>query len=407
MPRLLTPQPLFDTLENLDEKKLLPNLTFADEDYQAALSFLKQYNGNQSTFEAYRREVERLLQWAWLIAEQSILKLKYEDLEAYLKFCMKPPQSWIGLKRTPRFIIQEEKRIPNPIWRPFVVSITKAEHQQGQTPDKTAYQLSQKSIREIFTVLGSFYNYLVLAGSLPHNPIALIRQKNKYIQKQQSQAQIMRLSEKQWHYCFQTAQIMAAENPLVHERTLFIITAMYLMYLRISEFVATQRWTPLMSHFHQHSDGSWWFKIVGKGNKLRTIAVSQDMLNALKHYRVTLGLSPLPSPNEQTPLMPKIKGFGPLTSTRHIRSILEECFKRTSLALREDKLFDDAHAIGAVTVHWLRHTGISDDVNKRERPILHVRDDAGHTSVATTEKYSDVEWAERYRSAKDKKTNAE
>jgi len=53
------------------------------------------------------------------------------------------------------------------------------------------------------------------------------------------------------------------------------------------------------------------------------------------------------------------------------------------------------------TVHWLRHTGISDDV--KIRPREHVRDDAGHSSSAITDRYVDVELKERHKSAKKKK----
>ena len=48
-------------------------------------------------------------------------------------------------------------------------------------------------------------------------------------------------------------------------------------------------------------------------------------------------------------------------------------------------------------MHWLRHTGISDDV--KIRPREHVRDDAGHSSSAITDKYIDIELNERHRSA--------
>ena len=51
-------------------------------------------------------------------------------------------------------------------------------------------------------------------------------------------------------------------------------------------------------------------------------------------------------------------------------------------------------------VDWLRHTGISDDV--KIRPREHVRDDAGHSSGAITDKYIDVELAARAKSAKNK-----
>lgn len=53
-----------------------------------------------------------------------------------------------------------------------------------------------------------------------------------------------------------------------------------------------------------------------------------------------------------------------------------------------------------LTVHWLRHTGISEDVKRRPRE--HVRDDAGHSSSAITDRYIDVELRERHRSAKKK-----
>ena len=54
----------------------------------------------------------------------------------------------------------------------------------------------------------------------------------------------------------------------------------------------------------------------------------------------------------------------------------------------------------SATVHWLRHTGISDDVKRRPRE--HVRDDAGHNSSQTTDRYIDVDLRERHQSAKNK-----
>jgi hypothetical protein len=55
----------------------------------------------------------------------------------------------------------------------------------------------------------------------------------------------------------------------------------------------------------------------------------------------------------------------------------------------------------SATVHWLRHTGISDDV--KVRPREHVRDDAGHSSGAITDRYIDVELQERAKSSARKK----
>ena len=61
---------------------------------------------------------------------------------------------------------------------------------------------------------------------------------------------------------------------------------------------------------------------------------------------------------------------------------------------------EEADSLGEATVHWLRHTGISDDV--KHRPREHVRDDAGHGSGAITDRYIDVNLKDRHRTAKNK-----
>lgn len=394
------PQPIIDDIEHIIQNK---NIAFKIDDFDCAIEFLKQYSGNKATFGSYRREIERLVQWSWLIEKKSILELKRQDIERYIIFCLNPPRTWIGSKRVARFVIKNGERKPNPVWRPFVATISKTEHKKGLKPDKSHYHLSQKAIQEIFTGISSFYNYLALEEKVSINPVALIRQKSKYLQKRQKQASVMRLTDRQWQTCFETAKEMARFEPDKHERTLFILTALYLLYLRISELAASHRWIPQMGHFYQDSNSYWWFKTVGKGNKMRDIAVSDDMLSALKRYRESMGLSPLPLPNEQTPLLPKEKGKGAMTSTRHIRRLIQLCFDRTVDKLRHSAFQADADALEAATVHWLRHTGISDDINKRGRPVAHVRDDAGHSSSAITDRYNDIELTERYQSAKNKK----
>jgi integrase len=232
------------------------------------------------------------------------------------------------------------------------------------------------------------------------NPVKRLRQRSRLVRSKPTQAPVRRLSELQWDYLVETAEKMADENPS-HERTLFIVSSLYGLYLRISELADTAQWTPVMNHFHQDSDGNWWFKTVGKGNKERDIPVSQDMLKALKRYRRSLEIPALPSPADTMPLIPKQKGRGGLSSTRQLRDIVQRCFDAAVDRLRADNLEADAEALQVATVHWLRHTGISDDV--KSRPREHVRDDAGHSSSVTTDRYIDVEKRERHTTAKRKK----
>ena len=188
-----------------------------------------------------------------------------------------------------------------------------------------------------------------------------------------------------------------AENKSEHERTLFIISALYSMCLRISELASCERWTPTMGDFYRDPDGLWLFKTVGKGNKERHIAVSRDMLKALKRWRKHLGLTMLPSLGETTALISKRHGSGAMSNTRTINRIVQECFDQTTERLKADGFNEDAQSLMNATVHWLRHTGISDDV--KHRPREHLRDDAGHSTSSITDKYIDVETRERYQSA--------
>jgi len=397
--------PLFDTLEFIKHQSFPVDYAglshaFIPDDFHQARAFLISYNGNATTFNAYRREIERLLHWTWLIACKSVCDLRRSDIEAYLQFCQKPPETWIGLSKVPRFIEKDTARIPNPEWRPFVATVSKSDHRLGKEPDRHRYSLSSKALREIFTVNSSFYNFLIQEEYTEVNPVQHVRQKSRYFTKVQGKAQIRRLSPLQWHYVIETAAQMAASQPEKHQKTLFIMTALYAMYLRISELSASPRWTPLMRHFHRDQDGLWWFTVLGKGNKLREIAVSDNMLAALRVYRQSLNLSPLPSAADDSPLIPRQNGKGPLTSISYLRKIVQKCFDQTIERLRNDGLEDEAVAMLAVTVHWLRHTGISDDVKRRPRE--HVRDDAGHSSSAITDKYIDIELRERHASAKKK-----
>lgn len=399
--KLPIPEPLFDSLANmLANPAHSPKNIHFQEDYTLAKSFLLSYRGSEATFNAYRREVERLLQWSWLIQQTSLLKLKREDIEQYLDFCQSPPKAWIGTKNTPRFLVQSGESNPNPEWRLFVVSVSKAEFKSGVTPQVSQYSLSERAIRELLAINNSFFNFMIQEGYIEANPFSQIRQKSKFIRKQQTTTVIRRLSDLQWSYVIETAEKMANEKPEVHERTLFIMTALYAMYLRISELTASPRWIPKMRDFYQDLDGNWWFTTVGKGNKERIISVSNNMLEALQRYRLSLNLTPLPSPSDMRPLVLRNKGTGAITSTRQIRAIIQSCFDRAITSMRESGFNEDADQLQSATVHWLRHTGISDDV--KIRPREHVRDDAGHSSSAITDKYIDIELRARHASAKNK-----
>lgn len=389
-----TPSPLFDSLDQFKSIATLPpqlqTATSAiQQDFQLSYHFLYSYRGSAATFNSYRREIERFLHWSWFICHKSLAEVKREDIEQFIHFCQNPPRHWIGHNHKPRFIEKAGLRLANPDWRPFV------------NQKQTTYLMPQKTTQAIFAILGSFFAFLIQEDHVTNNPVLQIRQKSKFIRKQQNSAIIRRLSELQWGYVIETAQQLAEQKPELHERTLFIMQALYSMYLRISELASSARWEPQMGHFQRDHDGNWWFTTVGKGNKQRQIAVSDAMLAALKRYRQSLQLPALPGQGETHPLIMNHRNGRAITSTRQIRDIVQFCFDRSHERLLADGFQEEAAQLLNATVHWLRHTGISEDV--KHRPREHVRDDAGHSSSAITDKYIDVELRARHASSKRKR----
>ncbi|MAA72170.1 MAG: integrase [Bermanella sp.] len=403
------PQPIFDNIQYLPDgfkfgaKEIAPNLTGNQQyDYFYGVRYMLSYKGSTATFNAYRREVERLIQWLWQIKGYSLIDVRREHIEEFMEFCISPPLNWIGNKNVARFKSKQGERVPNPDWCPFVSSTDKA---SGQRQDSKAYTPSQKAIQSSFAILSSFFNFLIQEEYLSANPVALVRQRSRFIQRSQNQEPVRRISNYQWDEVIRVAEDLAAKEPAVHERTLFILNALLGMYLRISELVADERSVPVMGDFRVDQDRNWWFHVVGKGNKSRIITVSNAMLDALKRYRSHLGLSPLPHLGEQTPLISKSHGHGPVTSTRQIRNLVQKCFNIAYDNLASDGQENEALELKVATVHWLRHTGISEDV--KIRPREHVKEDAGHSSMATTDKYIDSELRERHASAINKKIRRE
>lgn len=120
-----SPQPIFDTLTSLEQNEApLPGYV-AEDDFAITRGFLLAYRGSPDTYHSYRREVDRFLQWVYLIAQMPLKQLGREDIENYIRFCQKPPDEWIATKMVPRFLDKDGMKRPNSQWRPFVAKVSK------------------------------------------------------------------------------------------------------------------------------------------------------------------------------------------------------------------------------------------------------------------------------------------
>lgn len=366
-----------------DSQKIMLN------DLKLAVYHLMQYSKSPATFNFYRTEVNRFLNWAWHIAGMSILELKRSNIVDYIDFCIFPEDEWVSDQTDYAFIIGAQGNlIQNSKWRPF------------QSSEQNA--AAQSTIETVFSRLSTFYHTLLLDAHVSHNPVKSIRQKNNYKRKRKSMKTFKVMSPEQIEACIEVCDIRSdnAETSrefIRAERDRFAIILGVGLYIRVSEMVKTHTHSPTHGDFFRDSDGFWWFKTVGKGNKERIIVVPDYVLDAFKRYRVVHDLSEFPLPNEKTPLFISI-GNGawdnqkdcfarriPLTDTLIMWKNFKRIFADARAHMMNNGRGEDALELISASCHWLRHTGISNDV--KNRPIDHVKEDAGHESSQTTWSY--------------------
>lgn len=368
------------------------------------LEFLSYIGRNKSehTFTRFRNETERFLLWVFLFKAKPMEQLRKADILEYADFCWQPPVSWICTANYEKFVFHGGHYTQNKLWAPFKLQLPK-EASDDQVLDKKKYKPSQQTLAAMFTAVIAFYKYLMNEEHLYGNPAQIAKPDCRHFIKDAQVKEIRRLSESQWQYVFNVALELANQDR-IYERSLFVITALKTLFLRISELSERPNWTPVMSHFWQDSDGNWWLKIFGKGRKLRDITVPNSFIDYLKRYRQFRGLSPLPSSGENHPIVEKIRGQGGMTSRQLIR-IVQQVFDLAYDKMKKAEGEDNARKLREASSHWLRHTGASMEV-ERGRALKDLSEDLGHSSMATTDTiYVQTENRVRAESGKNRKVN--
>ena len=257
--------------------------------------------------------------------------------------------------------------------------------------------VSQNTIKSMLAILSTFFAFCVDQEHVMKNPVRSLKQKRQYSTQQQTHI-IRKISKKEWNVIINIAHSKRLDT-LEAMRGYYVLTLFYLLGVRISEVSVTDRSAPSMKNFYQDSELNWWFQCLGKGNKVRDVAVPEQLLDVLKEFRQRNSQSPLPAPDDNYPLIPKIKGHGGC-GVRQVRNILQKSFNEAIAHLHVMGDEVSAKHLEHATAHWLRHTAISHDVESR--PLEHVRDDVGHGNIKTTSHYITTDRDKRHESAKDK-----
>jgi site-specific recombinase XerD len=208
----------------------------------------------------------------------------------------------------------------------------------------------------------TFFQYAISNGLTEINPFMAVKANPIYQQHQASNVESRSLTQIQWLYVIETAEIMAAEDPR-HERTLFLVATLFALYLRVSDLAGRG---PTMGDIRRDTRGNWWFHVRNSNGEEEKISLRDEYVQAyLTRYRLYIKLPPLPSIGEQTPLISTLKGRAGL-SDRHIRLLLQDVFDR-ALARMAQEGWDDEKIdqLRSASLHWLRYTSAKIDASHR------------------------------------------
>lgn len=341
----------------------VPRQIGANTDVDAVLAWLANFTSTQTTFDAYRKEAERLLLWCVVERGKPLSSLTHEDWLAYQAFLANP-------QPRDRWVTQRNRRYPrqDPRWRPF------------------AGPLSQSSQRQAGVILSSMFSWLVNAGYLAGNPLSLSRQR-----KRSRAPRVERyLDDDLWQEVKATIDALPRETPREREhyfRLRWLMTLCYICGLRITE-IAENTMGNFFCRRDQEGMERWWLEVLGKGSKVRIVPATTELMAELGRYRRELSFPPLPVPGESTPLLLPIGGKPKPMSRSGIHDIIKAVFTMTAerVKLKGPEHAHRATLINQASAHWLRHTAGSHMANKAV-DLRHVRDNLGHASISTTSGY--------------------
>lgn len=317
--------------------------------------WLAEYAGSPHTLRSYRKEAVRLLVWATRALGKPLSSLTREDFLLYERFLAAPTANWTDPAR------------------------------RGGARRLFDGPLAERSRRQALGILSGLFNYLVAAGYLAGNPLALRR--SRTTRGSRARRVERYLDHALWQTVLESVEAWpqaTARERQHYERSRWAVRFLYHTALRASEAAHAQA-----ADFFQRR-GRWWLHVIGKGGIEGEVPVSDALMAEFARYRSFHGLPPMPSPGEASPVILSVAGdaMRHLTPTA-VYLITKEVFQRAAAALAPT---DPAGAatLARASTHWLRHSAASHQADAGT-DIRFIQRNLRHASIETTGLYLHAE----------------
>lgn len=341
----------------------------ASHDYEAIKAWLSLWDDGTPTHRAYRKEAERFLLWAVMMKGKPLSSITTPDCADYRRFLAdpQPAMQWIG-KPASRWSAD---------WRPFKGPLRPA------------------SVRQAEVILNALCVWLVGQRYLDSNPFSGLSTQGFPRQRGTDRVlsaelwrQVLDFAERRCHDSKSEAQRAACQ------RIRFFLGLAYATGLRLHEM--TQARVGDLKRVSGPEGDQWWLEVIGKGKRHREVPIPPGLLDAINDNLMARKLGRIGYAAAQAPLIGKCRGsaLAPM-STSGLYQLFKRFFLEAAQALQAiDPVA--AERLADASTHWLRHTHGSHAVASGI-PLAIVRDNLGHSNIATTSIYVHTDRDERYR----------
>ncbi|MEK4503518.1 tyrosine-type recombinase/integrase [Bacillus sp. FSL R12-0069] len=127
-----------------------------------------------------------------------------------------------------------------------------------------------------------------------------------------------------------------------------------------------------------HYDGKYWLKVMGKGNKVRELFISEHLFQCVCEMRRRRGFQTVLNRGDESPLFINQRGnfYNPKTLSNQVTDMI----KKTSLEFLQ-------YRENPVTAHTFRHAFSIMAVEQGNADLYHLMQTLGHENIQTTKIY--------------------